>query len=552
MSWIKPKSPDASFDVLLSVAQKCSELGGPVSKLLLKMVESRDFLSLVNYDFDYAQFSNLNDAIYSRQIHALFSKSEWLDLGIDRESVAIERFKRSEEMCLETNKRFLSLRSRPQDVDPEVLTILIDSAYKIARILGRLPDLETLDARFGPGACTSVKGSRSNPRSKLSSVLVCSSNMSPFVGTFLEEVPNWVAIHADQSTEDSYVTTVHVGPGKLMFVPKNAKTHRSIVVEPILNGFFQKGYGSFIRDRLLRFGVDLRDQSVNQKLARQGSLDGSVATVDLSMASDCISRELVSFLLPADWYDALTCLRTAEVVHDRLGTVRLEKFSSMGNGYTFELESLIFYGICLSVCDRLELDDPVVSVYGDDIIIPTAAYETLVRVLSYCGFEVNAEKSFMSGPFRESCGADYHSGFDIRPFYQKDLVSERTLFTMHNWFVRHCEFELASLVDSMCNPTYKIYGPDLYGDGHLIGGFSLRRNRALIRNGWGGGYFDTYTLLPRRFAKPLPGDAVLPSYSVYTRSGSADPTDPNVVRGSCGYAKVSIYTLCGSIFRRGT
>jgi len=392
--------------------------------------------------------------------------------------------------------------------------------------------------------------------------------MIPSVQDFLMEVPAWAAAFAISESENSWVVPVAVAEGKLMFVPKNAKTDRSIVIEPILNAFFQKGYGCYIRNRLARFGVNLRDQSRNQSLACVGSMDGSLATVDLSAASDSISYELVWSLLPYDWAERLSQLRTRYVSlplglqnpllrvrsGDGRGTpfvgnvIELEKFSSMGNGFTFELESLLFYAIACGVCTSLHLPTCDVSVYGDDIIIPSAAYSRLHEVLSYCGFTVNQTKSFSDGPFRESCGSDYHKGFDIRPFYQKSLVSDRSLYTMHNWFMRHGERELALIAESFIKGE-KLRGPDGYGDGHLIGSFRLRTNRLIKRSQWCGGYFDSFTLKPARFCGPLPGDSVLPVYSVYTRSGEADATDPDIVRGSRGYAKISIYTLSDRIFR---
>jgi len=337
-----------------------------------------------------------------------------------------------------------------------------------------------------------------------------------------------------------------------MFVPKNAKTDRSIVVEPLLNSFFQKGVGSYIRSRLLkRSGVDLKDQTLNQRLACKGSIDGSLATVDLSMASDCLSVELVRELLPVDWTLFLERLRTgtAEFVneHGDKEIIRLEKFSSMGNGFTFELESLIFYSLAKAVCIHLGLPSDEVSVFGDDIIIPTLAFSCLRDTLLTAGFSINVEKSFSDGPFRESCGSDFVSGFDIRPFYAKKRINEAQLYLMHNFFFRNGEFELARLVRSMCNPTLMLTGPDGYGDGHLIGDYNLRVNRSHRRSGWAGGYFDTYSLEPAEFKKPQIGDSVLPVYSVYTRSGSDSPTNPNAVRGSKGYAKMSIYTLRSGI-----
>jgi hypothetical protein len=353
----------------------------------------------------------------------------------------------------------------------------------------------------------------------------------------------------DEGTYDPEVPGSLVTPGKLNFVPKTYKTHRPIVVEPLLNGLAQKGIGKFLKERAMRFGLNLRDQTINKSLAFEGSMTNNLATIDLSSASDCISISVVFDLLPLPWAEFLSTYRTG-CVSDRDKNYSMEKFSSMGNGFTFELESIIFYSLAFGCCQFLDLDYRKVSTFGDDIIIPTEAYELLALALEYCGFIINHEKSFASGPFRESCGADWLNGMDIRPFYLKERVNNLYLYTFHNWAIRNCEREIADLILSWTNPAWRLYGPDGFGDGHLIGTHSLRLSRKYRRSGWCGGFFDTYTLKKNYFRKLLPGDWLVPVYSVYTRAGELDPTDPDLVRGSHGFAKISIYTLTTSIFRR--
>lgn len=543
MTYLKNRSPEESLEILRAVSKTCLQLGGPLSARVYSLVEAEAYTELSNFTFEYSDWTPV-DIIYARQIQALFSKLEFLGSDLDKVNTAVQRFKEAEALCRDTNSRF---RIRNSPLNGDVEPILHRVQRKISLILGVCPDLDAFNFAFGPGANTNVNGQRACPRVKLSADLVCSANLTPSVGDFLAEVPEWSRLHASQETEDAWHLSIGVVPGRLAFVPKNMQTYRSIVIEPLLNAFFQKGVGSYLKSRLLHAGCDLYDQTNNQRLARKGSVDGTLSTIDLSMASDCLARNVVASLLPLDWWQLLDSLRTSEVTY-RGEPILLEKFSSMGNGYTFELESLIFYAICLSVCDHLGLSASDVSVFGDDLIVPSASYDLLVEVLAYVGFSVNQRKSYKAGPFRESCGADYLNGIDVRPFYQKTLVSDRTLYTMHNWFLRNGERELAAKVESFTNPALRLYGPDGYGDGHLIGSYSLRYPRQVRRAGYGGGYFDTYTLSPKYFRAPMKGDAVLPVYSVYTRSGELDPTDPNVIRGSSGYAKVSIYTLATTVF----
>jgi len=574
MNWNDSRNIQETLVILGTLSGECAKLGGPVTQHLNQLVQSSRYAELLAFVIDYSTIET-NDAVYSRQIQGFFQKLEDLNLGIDKEVAAANRFLESERSCLEVNRTLVYHRRKPEKRPERVDVVLHYASRKIHDILdSNPPELSAFQPTFGPGANTSVKGAVACPRAKLSAPLECSWNTLPLASELLSEVPRWTSLHSCSETEKSWITDLLMSHGKLTFVPKNAKTHRSIVIEPVLNSFFQKGVGSYMKDRLMRSGVNLYDQTLNQIKACRGSCDNSLATIDLSMASDCLASELVHELLPPAWTDLLIYLKTDFVwlpdsvtpsMREKHGLsqdtwnpltdervtdlLKLEKFSSMGNGFTFELESLIFYSLVYGTCRSMHVPVKDISVYGDDLIVPRAAVSRLIEVLSYCGFSVNSDKSYSDGPFRESCGADYLNGFDIRPFYQKSLISDRTLYSMHNWFIRHGEYQLAAATELFCNPDLILRGPDGYGDGHLIGDYQLRYTRATKRAGWGGGFFDTYALRARRFTKPLPGDAELPSYSVYTRSGESSPTDPDVVRGSKGYAKISIYTLVTSVFQ---
>jgi hypothetical protein len=215
-------------------------------------------------------------------------------------------------------------------------------------------------------------------------------------------------------------------------VPKNAKIHRMIAAEPTGNSFLQQGVGRYIRRRLKAFGVDLNDQTINQELAFRCLAD-EMSTLDLNMASDTVCTNLVLLLLPPAWCDYIFDIRSPYSYLNG-AWYRLEKFSSMGNAMTFELESLIFWALCSVVC---ETRGPV-SVYGDDLIVPRACYEDVVSTLTFFGFKINTEKSYYDGPFFESCGKQYHSLEDVTPAYQKEVVLTDLgqLIRMHNRLYR--------------------------------------------------------------------------------------------------------------------
>lgn len=487
-----------------------------IKQPLSTLVERGDFVALCDFPVDYSRLT-CSDAALLRQVLSLYTKRKDLDLGADKEQVAYKKFQEAELLCSETNTLFKAWQRGHFQFAPDVEAVLYRAQRKIANLLGDVPSFSDLRMRFGPGATTQIKRVESSVKRKLSAAFACSEDLAPYVANVLEEVPAWIPFNEDS---ESVTVAVEIHPGRLSFVPKDAKTFRTIVVEPALNGFLQAGYGDFIAERLRRVGIDIRDQSRNQQLAKEASLSGALATLDLSSASDTIATELVYHLLPYDWALALDRARTSCVAY-KGSLLKLQKFSSMGNGFTFPLETLIFWALAKSTAIR----GGTVSVYGDDIILPTADVELFSRVLRSCGFLLNDAKSFSSGQFRESCGHDYFSGIDIRPFYLRDRISGESLFSMHNFFVRKGNPDIAELIRSYLDPSFQIWGPDGYGDGHLLGPWvPLPHRRTLPKNprvsgGWGGYTFETFSWRARLDKQRRAGDHVVPTYCAYVSEG---------------------------------
>jgi hypothetical protein len=564
MSWTAPKPIEQHVLFVKQMSSVLAANGGPLSQELDALIQDGRFRDVVEFTLDYERGHGYTDYCYARQIMALVEKQEFLDLGYDKKGTAIKAFIAAEEKCRVTNER-LSLPCPTRDVS----AVLHYATRKISEVLGDCPELDELDFFFGPGATTNVKGGDANARRKLSTRMACSEELLPTVGQLLAELPLWTnnvgtPIEYEESRDSSGVVTgyswsvvsvpVDVSVGKLHFVPKNSKTFRPICIEPVLNSLLQKGYGSVMKRRLRKFGVDLFDQSRNQELAGIGSREGNLATIDLKSASDTVSIGLVFSLLPFEWATRLSECRTGRVECEGV-LLDLEKFSSMGNGYTFELESLLFFGLMSGVVSYMkqvgELGygfDTVIGVYGDDLIVPANCYDLAVKVLAYCGFDVNPQKSFCSGPFRESCGADFFVGRDLRPFYLRKELSEQVLYSFHNWAMRRGELEIARLCLRWTNRKLRLWGPDKFGDGHLVGSWVLLRPRNERRRGWEFGYFRTYALLPKRDLQPLPGDILMPAYSTYSGMSKEGPCDPSVTRGSFGYTRRKVYTNATGVF----
>jgi hypothetical protein len=505
----------ATPDLLLSGVCEASKAAEEIRAFITR----RSFSNLCDFELDYNCGISATNLIHLRQALACFQKLEDLDLGVDKEAVARKKFEASEQSCLKTNIKFCKWSSGEFQFPAAVEAVLHGAMRKISKCLGDVPSLSEMELRFGPGATTSVKRRKACDREKLSQVPSCSADLLPLVPAILSQLPGYTGLH----TVDSYVdgefevdlVNVELHDAVLDFAPKNAKTYRTICKQPTLNMMYQLGLGDQMANRLLGVGQDIRDQARNQRLAREGSLTGALATLDLSAASDSISIELVAHLLPIEWYSALSLGRTS-ILSDRGKLYRFQQFSSMGNGYTFPLETLIFWGLMMATAEYLGSSTDQINVYGDDIIVPVDVVPLAREVLEQVGFKLNLEKSFWSGGFRESCGTDYFCGINIRPYYVKELLSFADLFRVHNEYVRRFDLERARLVLAHIPPTFRIYGPDGYGDGHLLG--DHRRLIHKAKEGWAGYIFDTFVLIGNRSKRPQPGDRVLPVYSVYVRN----------------------------------
>ena len=170
-------------------------------------------------------------------------------------------------------------------------------------------------------------------------------------------------------------------------------------------------------------------QEHHQRLAREASVRGHLTTDDLRSASDCVTLALTKLLTPQAWFEAFYRLRSHVGTLPDGSQITYEKISSMGNGYTFELETLLFYALVRAVCGK----EGTVSVYGDDLIYPSQFVGPVRELLAFCGFETNVEKSFATGPFRESCGGHYFKGHDVTPFYLAQLPTTWAgIIELHN------------------------------------------------------------------------------------------------------------------------
>jgi hypothetical protein len=399
----------------------------------------------------------------------ILRKLEELPTSFDREAKAHELFQQSEVECFRTNHRLYPyLCPGLPNTDVDVIAF-IERARKITkRILGPCPDL--IDGKFGPGATFGDKGLLTTVPDKMSSVPTITTDAWPF------HFP-WTGTLWAQACASSGKSPLYVQGNRFTTVPKDCEKRRGIAVEPSINVFYQLGYGRILRKRLRGAGIDLANgQDIHRRVAREASIRGHLCTMDLSNASDTISRNLVKLLLPPAWYEVLNDLRSKKTFIN--GRWRLlEKFSSMGNGFTFELETLIFLSLILALDPEGQklIPGSSVFVFGDDIIVPVESAKDVMSCLSFFGMTVNKSKTYVDGPFRESCGGDFFLGEDVRPHFIKESPYEpQHLISLANGLKRlsgrkisrscHTNRAWFSVLDALPVAIRDLRGPEDLGD----------------------------------------------------------------------------------------
>jgi hypothetical protein len=458
------------------------------------MYSNREHDQLIALDFDPDKYLDFEHFKSSYLATKFLSKSVFLKTTVDKKRVAFDGFLASEFSCKSINlDNFQTAHLKSESFE----WIHNDSIRQIGYCLDDFSADEFFDsANWGPGVTQLIKRDTSSTN-KFRLENGITRALHDFIAPFLGEAyPSWD------------LTKVTFQPGnKVVTVPKSSKTDRTIAIEPGLNLWFQKSIGSMIRRRLLRLGCDLNSQLRNQRLARVGSKFSNLATVDFSAASDSISVATVEALLPLRWFTIMNLARS------RFGSLEghqffYEKFSSMGNGFTFELESLIFLALARSCCRFLRLNEREVSVYGDDVIIPIEAFNLFVEICKIYGFSVNRQKSYSSGSFRESCGSHYFDGKDCKPYYLKGVVEgELQVYLAANSISRLASSGMIYGRDRRFFEVHrflrnKVRNPCLISEGYGDGGFIVDFDEATpprARHGIEGFRAKTVLAVPIRY-----------------------------------------------------
>lgn len=380
---------------------------------------------------------------------------------VTRREAALKKFKAAERQChLFNGREYRKLLSVTCTGDVQLAKVLDYARHWIRSVLSEHVNYRSIlrGAKHGPGSTATLKHEWCSEYFKyLRWPYSCPEDAVDLAVDAIHADPRWDGVLEDDLRRtfevqpwvypfytDSMLKTTVIDPvseNRVCLVPKDRTTDRTIAAEPTMGVYLQLGVDSFIRRRLKRYRIDLDSQLKNRILAREGSIADTHATLDLESASDTVSLRICQLLLPREWYYFLCTLRSK---YGRLpdGTrVRYGKISSMGNGFTFVLESLIFAALAAGVMRQYYgyVDWSQLAVYGDDIVVPKHCALQLSAVLANCGFTVNQNKSFIKGSFKESCGTDWWRGRNIRPvFLRRPATTVPELFGDYNrlsrWF----------------------------------------------------------------------------------------------------------------------
>lgn len=379
---------------------------------------------------------SIDQARVAALMSSLYKKWEPKD-SATLETVAIDRFHESNARC----KTAFNIANLPTDIQ-DILKTTRDLMYGYFHCGPFQTNVLTLDSslslgRAGPGS------SRCTKHTDFYQKMFCGKLSTTSVALYKHYTSNisdeWLL--AERFRAKHHQVDVVTG-SNLSTVSKNCKTNRTICTEPVLNMFYQLGAGVVIEGITWKFhNINFKDQpDINKQMAKQGSIDGETATIDMTDASDLNSYALVEFLVPPLPFATLQTIRSPSTTY-KGKEIQLNMISSMGNGFTFPLMTLMYATLVRATYLHMGIKPRVgknrnYSVFGDDIICVAKSYETVVRVLEGCGLKVNLTKSFHTGSFRESCGGDFLRGYDIRGVYIRKANNAADIYSIFNRLVR--------------------------------------------------------------------------------------------------------------------
>lgn len=386
----------------------CEAIGTPRALTVSLLIQHQEWDQLLSLEIKPEWYQHAGNFADDYLATKLLSKSDLIPSSVDTEAAARSAFFEAEAYNRSTNERF----SMTDAVDHPDWWWRCQKYLR--RVMGPL-DLPALNQisdlmQHGSGSVVGLYGELV-PSIKYDMTPTVTEGLLPYCDAILTDT--WREMHA-----------LGKGPrvvkGNQFFtVRKNAIARRGCAKGPLLNVYAQMGVGRYLAKRLRYFGCDIHDQGFNQYLAARAQ-EWGLATLDLKSASDLGARIPYLMLMSDRWGDFLSVLREEYTEVDPVvGQDRvlwpLEKFSAMGNGFTFPLQTAIFISVIRAIVPP-DLHGLTVA-YGDDLVLPREYALEVIAALEYLGFKVNQSKSCLAGNFFESCGTDWFNGQNVRPIF---------------------------------------------------------------------------------------------------------------------------------------
>ena len=352
------------------------------------------------------------------QANALFSKADDLPEVEQLDEQAIVSFIECESKNRETNIRFHT-REVPSP-------LIYKTQQVIAEILGDFSMLDwSQNLRFGPGASSTCRGDFTTIVDKLASEIHCTPRAFEHLENGFKHFFQFYYSLASFDTSgcsNTYLT-----------IPKKYDEKRGIAIGLHGNIVGQLATGASMRRKFRRW-VNLDTAAdYHRKLVRTEWR--SIATIDLRRASQMIAKMAVRSVFPADWLEIMDDMREeftfipnmSDTIHGTPRYVYNQHYSAMGNGYTFEMESILFYSLAKAAMLNAGLKWKILSVFGDDVIVDKHCADVVISAFEAFGFETNKSKTYTDGEFKESCGVDTLRGTNVRPVYLRNAKNGKQL-----------------------------------------------------------------------------------------------------------------------------
>jgi hypothetical protein len=297
---------------------------------------------------------------------------------------------------------------------------IIRARQYIAGIFGHV-DPRAIQPRHGPGSVAT--GEDTIHKARLCRIYSSMEIIFPFTEFMMFNLS-----HVCDAVEDIKNLEVIPEPtAKVVLVPKDSRGPRLISAEPLEVQWIQQGLGKVMETAInchpFTGGfVNFTDQTVNQRLALEGSRTSEWVTLDMKEASDRVSKDLVISLfahVPDLLAAMLACRSTGTVLPDGR-EIRLNKFAPMGSRLCFPVEAICFYvliasALCMEKGYSRRKIRGRLFIFGDDIIMRREDYPVALQCLPKFGLMFNPRKCCTHGSFRESCGVDAYKGVNVTP-----------------------------------------------------------------------------------------------------------------------------------------